>query len=94
MNQMILNSMTPVTETSCRYYWGFARDFNTDDEAVTEYMSKATFAAFNEDKAMIDAQQKIISLNPDAPLNNLAGDEGGVQARRLIDRMLAAEAGG
>ncbi|MBT3553032.1 MAG: aromatic ring-hydroxylating dioxygenase subunit alpha [Rhodospirillaceae bacterium] len=93
MRQMILNSMTPVSETSCRYHWGFARDFSRGNAGVTKYMKDATDIAFNEDKEMIDAQQKIIDLDPAAPIFNLDGDEGGVAARRLMARLLAEQAG-
>jgi phenylpropionate dioxygenase-like ring-hydroxylating dioxygenase large terminal subunit len=93
MNQMILNSMTPVSETSCRYHWGFARDFNQGDASITKYMKDATDIAFNEDKEMIDAQQKTIDLDPAAPIFNLEGDEGGVAARQLMQRLLAEQAG-
>jgi phenylpropionate dioxygenase-like ring-hydroxylating dioxygenase large terminal subunit len=91
MNQMILNSMTPVSETRCRYHWGFARDFGTSDAALTKYMKDGTDIAFNEDKEMIGAQQKNIDLDRDAPIFNLDGDQGGVAARRLMDRLLAAQ---
>jgi vanillate O-demethylase monooxygenase subunit len=56
-------------------------------------MKDATDIAFNEDKEMIDAQQKIIDLDPAAPIFNLDGDEGGVAARRLMARLLAEQAG-
>ena len=92
MNQMILNSMTPVSATSCRYHWGFARDFNHGDAGVTKYMKDATDIAFNEDKEMIEAQQKNIDLDPAAPIFNLDGDEGGVAARRLMQRLNAEQA--
>jgi hypothetical protein len=41
----------------------------------------------------LEAQQKAIDNNPRQPFYNLNIDAGAMWARRLIDRMLAAEQG-
>jgi hypothetical protein len=52
---------------------------------------KATVDAFLEDKDMLEAGQKIINLDPAWPEVSTLGDEGGLQARSLLDRMIAGE---
>ena len=49
--------------------------------------------AFNEDKDVLEAQQRNIALDEGAPQVNVQADWGGVQARRLMDQLIAAEAG-
>jgi vanillate O-demethylase monooxygenase subunit len=90
---VILDSMTPATETSCHYFWGSCRNYRTQDAALTQIMFDATVRAFNEDKDMLEAEQRIIDARPAAPQIDLVGDSGGLQARRIVDRLLAEEAG-
>jgi vanillate O-demethylase monooxygenase subunit len=52
---------------------------------------KSTSVAFDEDKFMLEAEQRIIDLNPAAPQIDLIGDAGGLQARRIVERLLAEE---
>jgi phenylpropionate dioxygenase-like ring-hydroxylating dioxygenase large terminal subunit len=89
---VILDSMTPETETSCHYFWGSCRNFNVGDQAFTDMMYRLTVTAFNEDKEMLEAEQRIIDLVPTAPQIDLVGDTGGLQARRMVERLLADEA--
>ena len=88
---VVLDSMTPETETSCHYFWGNCRNYAVDDQAVTEAVLKGTSVAFDEDKFMLEAEQRIIDLNPAAPQIDLVGDAGGLQARRIVDRLVADE---
>jgi len=59
---------------------------------MTEFFRNAVVTAFNEDKDILEAQQRTIELDPLAPTLNVHGDWGGVQARRLVDALIAAEA--
>jgi vanillate O-demethylase monooxygenase subunit len=88
----ILNAITPETATSCHYFFANARSFAHDDAKLSELLLKGTFEAFTEDKHVLEAQQKIIDLDPDAPQIDIDADAGGLQARRIVDRLLA-EAG-
>ncbi|HEV8014166.1 MAG TPA: aromatic ring-hydroxylating dioxygenase subunit alpha [Stellaceae bacterium] len=88
---VVLDSMTPETDTSCHYFWGNCRNYAIDDKAVTEMVLKSTAVAFDEDKFMLEAEQRIIDLSPSAPQIDLVGDAGGLQARRMVERLLAEE---
>jgi vanillate O-demethylase monooxygenase subunit len=47
--------------------------------------------AFLEDVAVFTAQQRMISLRPDAPQVDINADAGGIQARRIVDRLYREE---
>jgi vanillate O-demethylase monooxygenase subunit len=88
---VVLDSMTPETATSCHYFWGSCRNYATDDKALSAMMLRSTQTAFDEDKLMLEAEQRIIDLNPSAPQIDLIGDAGGLQARRIVERLLMEE---
>lgn len=85
---------TPETETTSHYWFCQARNFALDDEQMTENIFQGVVEAFEEDRTMIEAQQKIISQVPDRPMLPIAADSGMNQARWLIDRQLKAEQAG
>jgi len=90
---VILNSMTPETETTCHYIWGNGRDFQIGDKDLTLATHRMIESTFYEDIAIIEAEQLIIDLDPAAPQIDVMGDAGGLQARRLLERLIAEEQG-
>jgi phenylpropionate dioxygenase-like ring-hydroxylating dioxygenase large terminal subunit len=88
----VLNACTPETASSTHYFWASARDYQRDDRQVDALLTKITVDAFDEDKAILQAQEKCIALDPAAPTVNVHGDWGGVQARRLVSTLLEREA--
>ena len=89
--QTVVDFITPETETSLWYFWGAARNFSPKDEALTANIVKAAGAIFDEDVQMLERQQQNLLENPERRLLMLNIDAGGVQARRVIDRMISAE---
>ncbi len=88
-----LNAITPETDTTTHYFWAQAHNFHVDDPTVTELLYRQVHTAFLEDLAVIGAQQKNLedfgdALPPEVDFNQ---DSGGLQARRVIDRILASE---
>ncbi|HEY0525575.1 MAG TPA: hypothetical protein VGD08_19440, partial [Stellaceae bacterium] len=67
------------------------------DESLTTALHLAHVnggnGVYEQDVAFLEAQQKAIDKNPRQPFYNLNIDAGALWARRLIDRMLAAEEG-
>ena len=88
----VLDSMTPETERSCHYFFGLCRNYKIENKQLTEFMAKSVVVAFLEDKDMLEAEQRIIDLNAAAAQIDVMGDTGGLQARRIVDRLLAEEA--
>ena len=89
----ILNAMTPETGSSCHYFWRNCRDWDTGNAELTKFLCGATAGAFEEDKAMLEAQQASIDLDPGAPEVSIKGDLGSIQARRLLQALLDEQEG-
>ena len=87
----VLNACTPETDSTTHYFWVSARDYQQDDKQVDAFMKKLTVAAFDEDKDMLEAQQRSIALDPSTPYVSVNADQGSVQMRRLMAERLVAE---
>lgn len=90
-SSVVVDFITPETDTSHWYFWGMARNFKADDPEVTEQIRKGQGAVFAEDREMLERQQANILEYPQRKLLMLNIDAGGVQSRRIIDRILARE---
>jgi len=90
---MILNAITPETERSCHYFWVNARDFEQDNAARSAFFLKTVTEAFDEDKDILEAQQKNIEFDAQAPTLNIQADWGGVHAVRMMQELIAKESG-
>ena len=89
---IVVDFCTPETETSMWYFWGMARNFNPRDEALTATIRDGQAKVFSEDLAVLEAQQENIAQHPERRLLMLNIDAGGVQSRRILDRLIAQEA--
>lgn len=87
---MVVDFMTPESETSHHYFWGMARNFDIDDAGFTARFKAQQGGVFAEDRVILEAQQAAIQANPDMRLNAYRIDEGGVRARQIIARKLRA----
>jgi phenylpropionate dioxygenase-like ring-hydroxylating dioxygenase large terminal subunit len=92
VNGRVLNTITPQTATTCMYFWSLLRNYRLRDQTLTTQLRKANARIFEEDRAVLEAQQQAIDARPGEALRNLNIDAGSVGARRLIERMIAREA--
>lgn len=85
--------LTPETEETTHYFWIFARNSKLDDEGFDAELSAGLNHAFvNEDLPILEWQQTHLrELGADAKPHLLKGDAGGVRARRIVERLIAAE---
>jgi vanillate monooxygenase len=90
---VVVDFITPETETSHWYHWGMARNFKPEDPALTDSIRQGQGKIFSEDMQMLQQQQENILRWPERKLLMLGIDAGGVQSRRIIDRLLAQENG-
>jgi vanillate O-demethylase monooxygenase subunit len=88
---IVVDFITPETETSHWYFWGMARNFKPHDTALTDSIREGQGRIFSEDRAMLELQQQNILRHPERKLLMLNIDAGGVQSRRIIDQWLARE---
>jgi len=86
-----LNCITPETETTTHYFWAQAHNFDPHNQAVTDLAFEQVSTAFREDVVVFEAQQRVISQWPDSKEVDINSDAGGIQARRILARMHAAE---
>jgi vanillate O-demethylase monooxygenase subunit len=85
---MVIDFMTPEREGSMHYFWGMARSFDIDDPGFTARFKRQQGGVFAEDREILEAQQAAIGVNPDLKLRAYSIDQGGVRARRIIDRLI------
>lgn len=88
---VVVDWITPETATSCWYFWGMARHFKPDDAALTDAIRTGQGKIFAEDMEILRRQQENLLAWPDRALLKLNIDTGGVQSRRIIDALIAAE---
>ncbi|OFC72441.1 aromatic ring-hydroxylating oxygenase subunit alpha [Alteromonas confluentis] len=90
-NSTVVDFITPETDGSIWYFWGMARNFKADDEALTASIREGQGQIFSEDLEILERQQQNLDRFPDRHLLKLDIDAGGVQARRIIERTIKRE---
>ncbi|HEU4460693.1 MAG TPA: aromatic ring-hydroxylating dioxygenase subunit alpha [Methylibium sp.] len=88
---IVVDLITPETETSIWYFWGLARNFKPEDAALTAQIREAQSKVFQEDLEMLESQQRNHSAQPERALLSLNTDYGGVQARKVVQRLVEQE---
>jgi vanillate O-demethylase monooxygenase subunit len=91
-----LHLMTPETATTTHYFFANTRSFRQDDGEFNAMLDKILTGVFaNEDLPMVESQQAAIgdgdfwSMKPVL----LSADAGAIRVRRVLDRLIKAEAG-
>lgn len=87
----IMNAMTPESTSSTNYFWGVGRDFKVDSPEMTRVLHQEIFTAFQEDKAILEEQQKVIRRFADPENVDIVADAGCIQARRLLRQRIKEE---
>lgn len=90
--------VTPETETSCHYFWSFARNYRTDEAGLDEALKQAINSVFTDEDAAIIARLQenmgnetdLMALHPVI----LPTDKAAVQARMIVRKLLKDEAVG
>jgi vanillate O-demethylase monooxygenase subunit len=95
----VLNALTPETEGSTHYFWGLPRHFKQDDAELTGMLAEGIARTFNEDKDMLEAQQRILEKVPlETRTVYIRADQAPSRARSIVaaqierERMAAAHA--
>jgi vanillate O-demethylase monooxygenase subunit len=94
LERKVLNLITPETRTSSHYFWGIVRQFRRYDRLLDQTIREGIVRTFNQDKSILEAQQRAIGLDPDNasfPVS-IRVDAGPTQGRKLVKTMLAREA--
>ncbi len=90
----VINLITPETVSTSHYFWAFARNFRLEEAEVTEFLRDGVRSTFDEDKEMLEAQQKVLGDVDVDPAYRIVvkADAGAVQGRRLLATKVAEEA--
>ena len=80
-------AVTPIGSRRSRYFYSAgARAADIDPDRL-ERLFAVTTTAFHEDKQLIEAQQKLIDLEPDRKMLPTSLDAGPTQFRKLVEAM-------
>lgn len=84
-------AVTPMTDKTSRYFFSWGPRAGEGSDALADAMLGVANMAFNEDKAIIQAQQKVVDAYPDVKPVLTSADVGPMLMRSVIERMIAAE---
>lgn len=84
-------AVTPLTPKTSRYLFSFGPHRDHGDEALRDLLISFVNKAFAEDKAMIEAQQRIVDATPDPTEMPTAADKAITLFNRLVERTCQAE---
>jgi vanillate O-demethylase monooxygenase subunit len=68
-----------------------ARNFAAQDHALTDNIREGQGKIFSEDLEMLERQQQNLLAYPERNLLKLNIDAGGVQSRKILERLIAKE---
>jgi vanillate O-demethylase monooxygenase subunit len=94
LERKVINLLTPETDTTTHYFWAVIRQFKMDDQSLNNYIREGISRTFDQDKAILEAQQREIGPDPDHvsfPVS-IRVDAGPIQGRRLLRSFLEREA--
>jgi vanillate O-demethylase monooxygenase subunit len=84
------NFLTPIDETTTRYFWFQMRNVAPDDAEVSRRFAASVRGAFEEDRTILQASQRGMARSTTSHIN-LRTDTGGIRFRRRLAQMIEAE---
>jgi phenylpropionate dioxygenase-like ring-hydroxylating dioxygenase large terminal subunit len=86
-------AVTPLTDTTSRYFFSWGPPTGEGAEATAQMLLGIAHQAFAEDKAMIEAQQKVVARSPGVSVMPTPNDHAVLAFQRLMNKMMQAEGG-
>ena len=80
-----------MADRSARYFFSWGPHRSHGDEGLRDFLMKLADQAFGEDKVMIEAQQRVIDMTPDAVTMPTAHDRGVTLFNKLVARLAREE---
>jgi phenylpropionate dioxygenase-like ring-hydroxylating dioxygenase large terminal subunit len=94
LNWMVLNAITPETESTTHYFWSLSRRFSLEDEELSTLLHDQIVATFEEDRDILETQQHLLETEePGRTWMSANCDAGNVAARQIVEKMLKVENG-
>jgi vanillate O-demethylase monooxygenase subunit len=90
----VMHLLTPETNATTHYFWSVVRNYHIEDDAMTEAVRKSVGATFDEDKAILELQQKAVDEAQESTLPRFALklDEAPLRARRMLGKLIRLQA--
>lgn len=88
--QFTCQAVTPLTDDRTCYFFAYG-PWAKEAELIDAFYQLG-LKAFNEDRTMIEAQQKNLNISPEARMLTIAIDSGPAQFRRMMEELMRAEA--
>jgi len=83
--------MTPETRSTTHFFWNYLHDFDLDNQNIALSLRNSLEEAFNEDLAIIEAQQKVFDADPNHQLLAIGADAAMTYFRWVLARRIEAE---
>ena len=83
-------AVTPISARASRYFYAAGARAEDIDPERLQRLFGVTETAFGEDKALIEAQQKLIDLEPQRRMLPTSFDAGPTRFRKLVDELLVS----
>ena len=83
-------AVTPIGERKSRYFYAAGARTTDIDPDKLDRLFAVTEVAFQEDKAIIEAQQKLIDREPERRMMPTSLDAGPTQFRKMVDALMAS----
>jgi vanillate O-demethylase monooxygenase subunit len=91
VRSVVVDFMTPESDTTMWYFWGMARNYSPTNEQLTADILKGQGGIFEEDLEVLEFQQQNLERFPEKSLISLDIDAGGKLARRILNKMIKRE---
>jgi phenylpropionate dioxygenase-like ring-hydroxylating dioxygenase large terminal subunit len=91
INNMVVNTITPETESTSHYFWSFPRNYRLSEQRLTTEQKRGVAAVFRQDEVILEAQQKATEEHPEKEFYNLNIDAGAMWVRRILTARVERE---
>lgn len=83
--------MTPETRSSTHFFWNYMHNYDLDNPNIAISLKDSLIEGFNEDKDLIEAQQKMLDADPEFKMRAFGADRGFTHVRQLLSKKILAE---
>ena len=64
VNGFVLNTITPETDTTCHYFWAFARNYCLGEQRLTHELREGVASIFREDELILESLEDVLESDP------------------------------
>lgn len=82
---------TPETRASTHFFWNYLHNYDLDDPTIALSLRDSMIEGFNEDRSIIEDQQKTFDADPDFRMHGIAADAPLAHFRWTLGRMIDEE---